>query len=80
MKRNLGKFDRVFRMVLAALFIYLYYRSYVSFQESTNGGWGLGLFVVGCLLLMSSVVGFCPVYAPFGLCSNKVKSSNDPAC
>ncbi|MGB2424463.1 MAG: YgaP family membrane protein [Flavobacteriales bacterium] len=52
----------------------------MSFQESTSGGWGLGLFVVGCLLLMSSVVGFCPVYAPFGLCSNKVKSSNDPAC
>jgi len=50
-----------------------YARSYWFYADSLPGGdfWALALFVVGVLLIISSVVGFCPVYAPFGLCSTK---------
>jgi len=73
MKRNLGTLDRIIRFALAAVFIYLYARSYWFYAESMPGGdfVALALFVVGVLLIISSVVGFCPVYAPFGLCSTK---------
>lgn len=73
MKRNLGTLDRIIRFALAAAFIYLYARSYWFYAESIPGGdfVALALFVVGVLLIISSVVGFCPVYAPFGLCSTK---------
>ena len=68
MKRNLGTLDR---FALAAVFIYLYARSYWFYAESLPGGdlVALTLFVV--LLIISSVVGFYPVYAPFGLCSTR---------
>jgi hypothetical protein len=73
MKKNLGTLDRLIRFALAAVFIYLYARSYWFYAESLPGGdfVALSLFVVGVLLIISSVVGFCPVYAPFGLCSMK---------
>ena len=73
MKKNLGTLDRIIRFALAAVFIYIYARSYWFYAESIPGGdfVALALFVVGVLLIISSVVGFCPVYAPFGLCSTK---------
>lgn len=73
MKRNMGTLDRIIRFGLAAVFIYIYGRSYWYYAESEPGGdfISLALFVLGVLLIITSVVGFCPVYAPFGLCSTK---------
>lgn len=79
MKKNLGTLDRMIRFALAAVFIYIYARSYWFYAESIPGGdfVALALFVVGVLLIISSVVGFCPVYAPFGLCSTKNVSKKE---
>jgi hypothetical protein len=59
MKPNLSKWDRMIRVVLAALFAYLYFAGIVT------GGLGIVLLVLGVVFLGTAIVGFCPLYAAF---------------
>ena len=61
MKKNMGSGDRIIRILLAALFAYLYFGGIVT------GTWGLVLVVLGGVLVLTSLLGFCPLYAPFGI-------------
>ena len=61
MKRNMGPGDRIFRILLAALLAYLYFGGIVT------GTWGLVLMVLGGVFVLTSLIGFCPLYAPFGI-------------
>jgi hypothetical protein len=61
MKRNLSDIDRIVRVVLAALFGYLY------FAGIATGALGIVLVVLGVVFLFTSVVSFCPLYAMFKL-------------
>ena len=56
MNRNVATWDRVIRVVLAALFAYLYFTGVVT------GGLGLLLLVVGIVFLVTAIVGYCPLY------------------
>lgn len=51
--------DRIIRVVLAALFAYLY------FSGTVVGTLGIVLVVLGAVFLLTAVVAFCPLYAPF---------------
>jgi hypothetical protein len=59
MKRNMSNTDRIVRVVIAALFAYLYFGGIV-----TTGTLGIVLVVLGAVFLLTSVVAFCPLYAP----------------
>ena len=61
MKLNMGKTDRILRMVagLIVLGVGYMYGSY----------WGL----IGLILVLTSLIGWCPLYVPFKL-STKSKS------
>ena len=59
MKRNMSNTDRIVRVVLAALFAYLYFGGVVT------GTLGIVLVVLGGVFLLTAVVAFCPLYAPF---------------
>lgn len=59
MKRNMSNIDRIVRVIVAALFAYLYFGGIVT------GGLGIVLVVLGAVFLFTSVVAFCPLYAPF---------------
>jgi hypothetical protein len=59
MKRNLSNTDRIVRVVIAALFAYLYFGGIVT------GGLGIVLLVLGGVFLLTAIVAFCPLYAPF---------------
>jgi hypothetical protein len=59
MKRNMSNIDRIIRVVLAALFAYLY------FSGTVAGTLGIVLVVLGAVFLLTAVVAFCPLYAPF---------------
>lgn len=59
MKRNMSNLDRIVRVVLAALFAYLYFGSIVT------GTVGVILLVLGAVFLLTAVAAFCPLYAPF---------------
>jgi hypothetical protein len=59
MKRNLSNIDRIVRVLLAALFAYLYFGGIVT------GILGIVLVVLGTVFLLTAVIAFCPLYAPF---------------
>jgi hypothetical protein len=59
MKRNMSNTDRIIRVVLAAVFAYLYFGGVVT------GALGVLLLVLGAVFLLTAVVAFCPLYAPF---------------
>ena len=51
MNRNLSRWDRMIRVVLAALFAYLYFAGIVT------GGLGIVLLVLGVVFLVTAIVG-----------------------
>ncbi len=59
MKRNMSNADRIIRVVLAALFAYLY------FSGTVTGVLGVILVVLSVVFLFTSIVSFCPLYLPF---------------
>jgi hypothetical protein len=59
MKRNMSNTDRIVRVVIAALSAYLYFGGIVT------GPLGLILVVLGGVFLLTAIVAFCPLYAPF---------------
>jgi hypothetical protein len=61
MKRNMSDLDRIIRVVVAALFGYLY------FAGIATGALGIVLVVLGVVFLFTSVISFCPLYAMFKL-------------
>ncbi len=65
MKRNMSNTDRIVRVVLAALFAYLYFGGIVT------GALGLVLAVLGGVFLLTAVVAFCPLYVPFKFSTQK---------
>ena len=67
MKKNMGKFDRVFRIVVAAIIVALYATDVIS------GTLGVVLMVLSGIFLLTSVVSFCPLYAPFGISTCRAK-------
>ncbi|MBM4169408.1 MAG: DUF2892 domain-containing protein [Ignavibacteria bacterium] len=68
MKTNMGTVDRVVR-ILAAIVIGLLY---LTDQITGLAAGILGLFAV--IFVITSFVGFCPLYAPFKLSTKKASS------
>ena len=60
MKKNMGNTDRIIRILLAAVFAYLYFGGVVT------GTWGLVLVIFSGVFVLTSLFSFCPLYAPFG--------------
>lgn len=61
MKTNVGTIDRIVRIVLAVVFSALYFTSTVT------GPFGLVLLILGAVFFATALIGFCPLYAIFGL-------------
>jgi hypothetical protein len=61
MKRNMGNADRFLRILLALAFGYLYFGGVVT------GTWGIVLLVLGGVFVLTSLIGFCPLYSLVGL-------------
>ncbi len=61
MKKNMGGADRIVRILVAALFAALYFGGYVT------GTIGIVLLALGAVFVLTSLVGFCPLYTLFGI-------------
>lgn len=60
MKKNMGTADRVFRILIAIGVAILYLTDIIS------GTTALIAMAIGVVFLLTSLVSFCPLYAPFG--------------
>ena len=67
MKKNMGTADKAVRVIIAAVIAVLY------FTGTLTGTLGIVLLVLAGVFLLTSLVSFCPIYAPFGLNTCKVK-------
>lgn len=61
MKPNMGNADRIIRILLAAVFAYLY------FSGTVTGTLGLILVILGGVFVLTSLVSFCPLYKLAGI-------------
>lgn len=67
MKKNMGKIDRIVRLLLAGTIAVLFYQNIIS------GTLGLVLLVLSVVFLVTSLVSFCPLYSLVGLNTCKIK-------
>ena len=61
----MGSADKIIRFVLAIIFVALY------FTGTVTGTLGIVLLVLAGVFVLTSLVSFCPLYAPFGLSTCK---------
>ncbi len=57
----MGNLDRILRFVIAIVIAVLYYTNVIS---GTNA---IILLVVSVAFIITSFIGFCPLYSPFGI-------------
>lgn len=67
MTKNMGSFDKILRIIIALVFIVL------AITGQISGTWETVLIIVAAILLLTSMIGFCPLYLPFKIstCSKK---------
>lgn len=67
MKKNMGNADRIIRVIIAALIAILY------FTNVLTGTLGIVLLALAGVFVLTSLISFCPLYAPFGLSTCPMK-------
>ena len=66
----MGSADRIIRVIIAAVIGYLYYTGTIS------GTLGIVLLLLAGIFVLTSLISFCPLYAPFGLSTCALKEKN----
>ena len=61
MTKNMGTIDRIIRIVFAVLVVALYFTGVIS------GTLAIILGILAAVFVVTGIVGFCPLYAPFKL-------------
>jgi hypothetical protein len=69
MKKNMGTADRIVRTIIAAVIAILYFTNVIT------GTLGIVLLILAVVFLATSLISFCPLYAPFGISTCKTKSA-----
>ncbi|MFA6059066.1 MAG: DUF2892 domain-containing protein [Taibaiella sp.] len=67
MKQNMGVIDRVVRMLIAVVIGILY------FTDQVSGIAGILLLILAGIFILTSFMGSCPLYLPFGISTKKKK-------
>jgi hypothetical protein len=65
MKKNMGTIDKVIRILVAVVVAVLY------FSHVITGTIGIILLILAGVFVLTSLIGFCPLYLPFGLSTTK---------
>ncbi len=67
MKKNMGSIDKIIRVLVAIVAAVLF------FTGTVTGVLGYILLGGAAIFLLTSLVSFCPLYAPFGISTCKKK-------
>ncbi|MDR6967288.1 hypothetical protein J2X31_001295 [Flavobacterium arsenatis] len=67
MKKNMGFADKIIRFILAIVVGVLYYTDVI------NGTLAIVLGALAVVFILTSFIGFCPLYLPFGINTRKDK-------
>lgn len=65
----MGNIDRILRVVIAVILAVLY------FNGTITGTLGIVLLALGGIFILTSLMGFCPLYAPCGIKTCSVKEN-----
>ena len=65
MKKNMGVIDKALRILIAAVVLALYITNIIT------GTMGIVLLSVAVIIIITSLVGWCPLYIPFKLSTMK---------
>lgn len=63
----MGSTDRILRTVVAVVIAFLYFTGVIP------GTLGIVLLVLAVVFLATSLMSFCPLYAPFGISTCRTK-------
>ena len=64
----MGAIDRVLRVLVALVVVTLY------FTDVITGGLAIVLLILSGIFILTSIVGTCPLYMPFGIKTCKMKN------
>jgi hypothetical protein len=67
MKKNMGTIDKAIRILIALIVIVLY------FTHTISGILAIVLLILSAIFIITSLVGSCPLYFPFGINTGKKK-------
>ena len=65
MKANMGKIDKIIRILVAVVIGILW------FTEQITGTAAIILLVIAGIFILTSLINFCPLYAPFKISTKK---------
>jgi hypothetical protein len=66
--KNESGLDRIIRVIVAIVIAVLYFTGVIS------GTWAIVLGIVGAILLVTGLIGFCPLYKLLGISTLKKSS------
>jgi len=67
MKKNVGSIDKIIRIIIALVAFYFTYNGEVA------SPWNYVLYVVGTMMLLTALMGTCPIFSLLGMSTNKPK-------
>jgi hypothetical protein len=70
MKKNMGTADVIVRLLVAAVIAILYFTNVIG------GTLGIVLLVLAGVFVLTSAIGFCPLYAIFGISTCPAKKQS----
>lgn len=65
MKQNMGNLDKAIRVLVAVVIAVLYFTNVIS------GTIAIVLLVFATVFVVTSLIGTCPLYIPFGISTKK---------
>jgi len=68
MKKNVGSVDKIIRLIIAIVAIY------VSYQGLVESPWNYVLYAIAGIMILTGLVGTCPIFSVLGIKSNKKSS------
>jgi hypothetical protein len=65
MKKNMGNIDKGIRILIAIVIVVLYFTNIIS------GTLAIVLLALSAIFVLTSIIGFCPLYLPLGIKTDK---------